>query len=581
MSGLICMLTCDKNPKNLIFLLPLLLLVTTGGMAQQSTRVGDALVAKLKTPDHRIRDVAYSHDGKLIAASYGFSDEGGVTIWNIADRTVVVNLLFGTKAATSVPCVAFSEDGKLFAAATYNGDVIVWTVGQWRSPRTVLRGRKSPRDVTFGGNMLGFASDDEALLYNLTTGEVTVLATKGEPADSYNEISFTQDGKLVAVIGRRKSFLWSLETRQRVEMLDVKSYGFFGTLSGSGSHFIFGGGPVFGKKSVQIWNVNEKKLVSEITELRDGVFSGAISHSEKLFALAGGTYSDDGGQVSLWSVDDAREIAYTTFGDSPIQGLGFSPDDEMLAAGSEDGYLLLYAVDRLKGAQVKPQTSLLCGEIVVEGTRTFIRSLSKVPLPMSDSFRYPWKLEIINSEAVAANIGAPVVLNEWFIESSAGEDRARVKGFRSLREDDPLATSDHIVIGYTQNPGWPDGFVIKIYSDGRFVAANTPGKCLSYGSLTDLKTNFTSVRDRLVANGLIEIGKDPLVLGTDHYGTSFIELKINGVAELRSDADDISVLLKGGPAKKREAFSRVFKQERKFIDSILKAGLKLPRASGN
>ena len=43
MSGLICMLTCDKNPKNLIFLLPLLLLVTTGGMAQQSTRVGDAL----------------------------------------------------------------------------------------------------------------------------------------------------------------------------------------------------------------------------------------------------------------------------------------------------------------------------------------------------------------------------------------------------------------------------------------------------------------------------------------------------------------------------------------------------------
>lgn len=47
------------------------------------------------------------------------------------------------------------------------------------------------------------------------------------------------------------------------------------------------------------------------------------------------------------------------------------------------------------------------------------------------------------------------------------------------------------------------------------------------------------------------------------------------------DALDISVLLKGGPAKKREAFSRVFKQERKFIDSILKAGLKLPRASGN
>ena len=58
-----------------------------------------------------------------------------------------------------------------------------------------------------------------------------------------------------------------------------------------------------------------------------------------------------------------------------------------------------------------------------------------------------------------------------------------------------------------------------------------------------------------LSKGLIAVGRDPLTLGTDHYGTAFIELTNNGVSELRSDADDIAVLLRGGPAKKRQALS--------------------------
>src|SRR6185503_1352390 len=141
--------------------------------------------------------------------------------------------------------------------------------------------------------------------------------------------------------------------------------------------------------------VNEKKLVSELTDFRSGIFSVAISHSGRLFALAGGDHGD-GGDLSLWSFDDVREIAYTQFGKTPISGIEFSPDDTMLAAGAEDGSVLLYAVERLKGPVVKKQTSLMCGEIVVEGDRAFTRSLTKVPLPMRD-FGYPWRLEIVNS----------------------------------------------------------------------------------------------------------------------------------------------------------------------------------------
>jgi hypothetical protein len=61
----------------------------------------------------------------------------------------------------------------------------------------------------------------------------------------------------------------------------------------------------------------------------------------------------------------------------------------------------------------------------------------------------------------------------------------------------------------------------------------------------------------LISKGLIEIAKDPLTLGADHYGTAFIEVMLKGVPELRSDADDVEMLLKGGPAKKREACTQV------------------------
>lgn len=108
----------------------------------------------------------------------------------------MVNLLIGTKQTAGIATIAFSNDGKLFAAASDKGDVMVWTVGAWPSPKTVLQQRGAGKDLTFSGTMLGFASEDEALLYNVVTAEVTVLASKTDPMGSFTAISFTRDGKI-------------------------------------------------------------------------------------------------------------------------------------------------------------------------------------------------------------------------------------------------------------------------------------------------------------------------------------------------------------------------------------------------
>jgi acylphosphatase len=65
-------------------------------------------------------------------------------------------------------------------------------------------------------------------------------------------------------------------------------------------------------------------------------------------------------------------------------------------------------------------------------------------------------------------------------------------------------------------------------------------------------------------------------LGADHYRTRFMELTVNGLPELRSDADTVEVVMQGRPATKRQAFSQIFDREETFIKSLLTSGMKLP-----
>lgn len=551
----------------LLFLVPLAPAQVTYG----------ALVAKLDCPD-RVKDVAFSSDGKLLAAGYGWNVQGGARIWNTADQSLIATLTVGKGDDANIERVAFSPDGKLFAAANWNGDVLLWNVGSWNSHRTILANRGSPKSLSFSPDTtkLAFASENAAIIYDFRSGKATTLTARMNERDSLISIAFAPSAKSVFVFRNESVQIWDLQSRNLIRTWKPSGFGFFGNVSPDGNYVIAGGGAVYGRKSVEIWNMLDQKRIGEVSEFRSGLFGMAISHSEKLFAVSGGSYGS-GGDLSLWTLNDPHEIGFVSFGEFPLEGLAFSPDDKVLAAGSDDGFVLLYAVDRIQGPQVKKQTYSLCGEIVKEGNKSFIVPLSKVPGPNVRNFAYAWKLEIVNSDLVTSLTGLPVMLSEWNIESSSDDDRARINQFRPLM---PKQRSNfrlnHIVYGDIQNPGWNEGFVAKIYEDGSFVATNNPGRCLAYGTLEQFKINFESVSKRLVSEGLLSIPKEPLILGAAHFRTRFMEVTVNGAPELRSDADSIEVLLKAGPAKKREAFSRIFDQEQSFIETLLHAGMRLP-----
>lgn len=524
------------------------------------------LIKLLKTPD-RVQAVEYSPDGGLLAAGFGWNSQGGVRIWRTSDHTVVANLDVGDGDDGNIERISFSNDGQLFAAAAWSGDVFIWKVGSWTTLKKVLSEQEEAESLNFSpdSKSLLLATENLVVVYDLTSGKQRILARKGGNT-SIVSAQFSSDGKSVIVCEDGSIRILNFADGKEIKKLAPADVSFFGTVTKNGQFLVSGGGAIYGSKSVEVRRMTDGNKISEISGFRSGLFALAISATGEKFAVAGGDYGG-GGDLSLWGTQAAREIGFASFGDMPIQALAFSPNEKTLAAGSDNGYVLLYEVDRIKGPEVEKQTFALCGEIVRENDTLFVVPLSKVPGVQSQEFRYNWKLEISNVESVKIMGRSAVALDEWAIERSSANDKIRVDRLRALgptvREN-----SDHIVFGDVQNPGWNKGFITKVYFDGTFVTTDNPGRCIATGSIARSGFDFAGVKKRLIDVGILSVPKEPLTLGAAHFRTKFIELTVNGQQELRTDAEDIGLLLKGGQAKKRNAFEKIISRVEAFITSL-------------
>jgi WD40 repeat protein len=279
--------------------------------------------------------IAYSADGKELAVG---DADGHITMWDTA--TWRHNGLRLSSGSSEITALAFSSpDQHYFVAADSAGRSGVWDT---QTGKAQISGRTSRNPITclaFSANGKFFAagfSGGTVLLSNLATGHSVTLSEGYPLAQSIGGIAFSPDGQTLAVGNTGGGVqLWDTTTGRRSENLlredqttAVSSLAF----SPDGKTVAVAGY----SDLIRLWSV---PAASETASLPEDSAVDSITYSPDGNTIAAGTVD---GTVGLWNVSSRTQTA--TFGEgSSVEAVAYSPDGNTLAVADASGHVGLWS----------------------------------------------------------------------------------------------------------------------------------------------------------------------------------------------------------------------------------------------
>ena len=278
------------------------------------------------SPERFTSELTYSPDGTALAATTGGN---GIRIWRVADGSILHDLE-GHEGA--IEFVEYAPDGVTLITAGRDATIRVWNAttgagvavidGGWNlggagqgsgnpfagidiaqflmAPQIAISPDGRFVAASFNQGIAVYGTADGRRILDLSqNASADAGTTMGLPISSYNTISFSPDGRLLA-------------------FADVD-------------------------QTVRVWNLPESKLVS--SKVGHGEYINAIAFSPDGTTLVSG---DFGGTVRWWDgADNDRAIVLRSRSD-PFTTVRWSPDGRVVAAASADGMITLWDADTLE-----------------------------------------------------------------------------------------------------------------------------------------------------------------------------------------------------------------------------------------
>jgi WD40 repeat protein/serine/threonine protein kinase len=319
-------------------------------------------VTTLRASSSRIRQVAFSPDGKRLAsASIGRRDAAAFKAWDA--RTARELLSLSAKPGSFARAIAFSPDVRLLARIV--GDpraVELWDATTGRLVRTLnCDERACALAFSPDGKRLAVGSAGPArfgAVHAVSPARVSIcdaasgqiLRTLAGHTGYFSTLSFSPDGKWLAVGHDALVKIWDAGTGREALVLKNQGRSVLGVaFSPDGKRLA-----ATSREAVRVWDAETGEELLCLRGHAGTVNTVAFSPDGK--RLASGS-SDQ--MIKLWDVATGR-LAFTLRGHtSSIWSVAFSPDGKQLVSGDDEGTVKLW------DATTNPEALLLEGSLSI------------------------------------------------------------------------------------------------------------------------------------------------------------------------------------------------------------------------